>query len=506
MSFNKNHHHIFCNVSRTFLAVACLMGLLLLSPGCGGAGASLAKNPGGGGGVVFSSPLTPFQVWVGAEPTDRILSCRLEVTSLKLKNSQDLNATADLLGTPSDMELTRVEATFSPVAVPEVPPSSFDQLEMVVTGARVTYLDANGVVQEKDVVSDQTSLLRLNPVVTVGDNPTMLSIAVDVNQTVQVDPVNNLVTLNTPVLSATQTDITSAPGPSPSGIHARPKTQAMSASNSGQVERLVGQVVQVDGDFGQLSLQLGQSGSVLVLSFDGNTMFDNASPDTVNGMLVEVEGRARTDGTLYASAVETLFPDTGVEAEGMLAGTNAPGLLNMVAEDGTGASMTSALVGTTLGVVVDDSTGYGIHLGNEDMGGLPVLFDAGHIAAGQRIEIDSDSALQPGKGNNSMQAQPYMVELLRQTLQGTVQNYQPGESGAAEFDLVLTPSSYLGIMNAGTGTVHVYQRYTTQATIGIQDGMNLSVRGFLFCTDETDNVPPGTTLHFAMVASSITGN
>ena len=297
-----------------------------------------------------------------------------------------------------------------------------------------------------------------------------------------------------------------SPGPSPSGIHARPKTQAMSASNSGQVERLVGQVVQVDGDFGQLSLQLGQSGSVLVLSFDGNTMFDNASPDTVNGMLVEVEGRARTDGTLYASAVETLFPDTGVEAEGMLAGTNAPGLLNMVAEDGTGASMTSALVGTTLGVVVDDSTGYGIHLGNEDMGGLPVLFDAGHIAAGQRIEIDSDFALQPDYAGNPAQAQPYMVELLRQTLQGTVQNYQPGESGAAEFDLVLTPSSYLGIMNAGTGTVHVYQRYTTQATIGIQDGMNLSVRGFLFCTDETDNVPPGTTLHFAMVASSITGN
>jgi hypothetical protein len=33
--------------------------------------------------------------------------------------------------------------------------------------------------------------------------------------------------------------------------------------------------------------------------------------------------------------------------------------------------------------------------------------------------------------------------------------------------------------------------------------MNLSVRGFLFCTDTTDNVPPGTTLHFAMVASSI---
>jgi hypothetical protein len=332
----------------------------------------------------------------------------------------------------------------------------------------------------------------------------MLSIAVDVEQTVQLDPVNNLVTLKPPVLSAVQSGIANAPGPMPSGIHAGPKKQAMFASSTGQVERLAGQVVSAASD--QLTLQLGQSGSTLVLNIDGNTMFDNATPDTVNGMLVEVEGRALTDGTLYASAVEALFPDTGVEVEGTLAGKNPSGSLDLVAEDGIGAGMTPDLVGATISVAPDGGAGYTIHLGNEDMGGLPLLFDESHIAAGQRIEIDSDHALQPDNGGNPAQAQPYIVELLRQTLQGTVQNYQPGDSGAAEFDLVLSTSSSLAIMNVGTGAVHVYQRYTTQGTTGIQDGMNLSVRGFLFCIDTTDNLPPGTTLHFAMVASSINGN
>jgi hypothetical protein len=329
----------------------------------------------------------------------------------------------------------------------------------------------------------------------------MLSIAVDVNQTVQVDPVNNLVVLKPPVLSAVQSGIASSPGPMPSGIHAGPKKQAMFASSTGEVERLAGQVVSAASD--QLTLQLGQSGSLLVLHIDGNTMFENATPATVNGMLVEVEGRALTDGTLYASAVEALFPDTGVEVEGTLAGKNPSGSLNLVTADGIGAGMTPDLVGATISVAPDGTAGYGIHLGNEDMGGLPLLFDESHIAAGQRIEIDSDHALQPDNEGNPAQAKPYMLELLRQTLQGTVQNYQPGDSGAAEFDLLLSSNSSLALMNAGTGAVHVYQRYTTLGTTAIQDGMNLSVRGFLFCTDTTDEVPPGTALHFAMVASSI---
>lgn len=149
MWFTNNHRYNMQGLSATFLTVALLMGLLLLSTGCGGAGASQANNGGNGGGsVLFSAPATtPVQVWVGAEPTDRILTFRLSVTSIKLKNS---TAAADLLPGASDLEFTRVEDAFVPVALPDVAPDTYDQLEMVVSGARVTYLDANGAVRTKE--------------------------------------------------------------------------------------------------------------------------------------------------------------------------------------------------------------------------------------------------------------------------------------------------------------------------------------------------------------------
>ena len=134
MWFTNNHRYNMQGLSATFLTVALLMGLLLLSTGCGGAGASQANNGGNGGGsVLFSAPATtPVQVWVGAEPTDRILTFRLSVTSIKLKNS---TAAADLLPGASDLEFTRVEDAFVPVALPDVAPDTYDQLEMVVSGA-----------------------------------------------------------------------------------------------------------------------------------------------------------------------------------------------------------------------------------------------------------------------------------------------------------------------------------------------------------------------------------
>jgi hypothetical protein len=443
-----------------------------------------------------------MQIWVGAQPGDRILSLRLQVTSVQLKKSSDSSATNDLLYA-SDMELTRLAATYTPVAVAGVTPNTFDQLQMAVSGARVTYLDANGAVQEKNVIADQTSVLTLNPVVTVGDIPTMLSIVVDVNQTVQVDPVNNLVTLNAPVVSVVQSDIPSSGGGAPASVKPVGKATAAFGANQGQIERLIGQVVDATSD--SIILQLGQSGLTLSLRTDGNTMFDNSSPDTVNGMLVKVQGRAMTDGTLYASSVEGLFPDSGMLAEGMLGGTNPSGTLKLVAGDGMGAGMTPDVVGATISVASDQGPGYMVDLGSADMNGLPLLFDETHIAAGQRIEVRSDFGLQADPDGNAAQAQPYLVELLYQTLQGTVQNYQAGDNGAAEFDLLLTKGSSLVLMN-GYGTVHIYQRYTTHASGAIADGMDVNVRGLLFCTDATDSVPPGTPLHFAMVAAAISGN
>jgi hypothetical protein len=464
----------------------------------------VSSNNSGNGGTLFDAPPTSaLQVRLGNnDPAERVVCFRLSFSTIKLKKTTPASA-SDLLSDPTDVEFTRLADISEPVALPDVTQDTYDQLEVVVSGARVTFLDSTGQLRTQDIVANLTSRVTLSPAVVVGDTPTLFDINVDVAQTVQLDLVNNLASLNTPVISAAQYDITAT---APSGMHsARP----LDASNpsSGKLERIIGKVVATSSN--GFSLQLAQSKSVLALQTDGNTVFESATLGTLNGLLVSVEGWTLTSGALYADEVEALFPDTGVEVEGTRAGMNPSGLQDLVPTDGIGAGMDSSLVGAKISVNADGGTSYTVNTGHEDMTDLPVVFDATHISAGQNIEVESYQSLQPDWAGNPAQAQPYMVELLRQTVNGTVTGYTAGTGGAAEFDLVLSPNSYVGIMNVGTGTIHVYQRSTTEIDSrlpsGIADGQNLRIRGFMFCSDPADSVPPGTT-YFAMVASAITKN
>jgi hypothetical protein len=507
MWFTNNHRYNTQRVSGAFLGVVLLTGLFLLTTACGG-GSAVSSNNSGNVGVLFNAPPTsPLQVRLGNnDPAERIVCFRLSLSTMRLKKSVDPLAASDLLSDPTDVEFTRLADITEPVAVPDVTKDTYDQLEVVVTGARVTFLDSTGQLRTQDIVANLTRSLTLSPSVTIGDTPTLFDINVDVAQTVQLDLVNNVASLNTPVISAAQYNITAPQSPAPSGFHS---AKPLDASNptSGKLERIVGNVVATSSN--GFSLQLAQSKSVLVLQTDSNTVFNNATLDTLNGMLVSVEGWTLTSGALYADEVEALFPATGVEVEGTLAGLNPSGLQNLVPTDGIGAGMTSSLVGAKISVNLDGGASYAVNTGNEDMTGLPVVFDETHISAGQNVEAESYQSLQADWAGNPAQVQPYMVELLRQTVNGTVSGYVAGTGGAAEFDLILSANSYVGIMNAGAGTIHVYQRSTTEIDSklsgGIADGQSLRVRGFMFCSDPADSVPPGTT-YFAMVASSITKN
>lgn len=507
MWFPNNHRYNMQSSTGTFLAVTLLIGLFLLSTGCGGGSAVSSSNSGNGGTLFDAPPTKPLQVRLGNnDPAERVVCFRLSFSTIRLKKSADPPAASDLLSDPTDVELTRLADITEPIAVPDVYTDTYDQLEVVVTGARVTFLDSTGQLQTQDIVANLTSQVTLNPGVVVGDTPTLFDINVDVAQTVQLDLVNNVASLTTPVISAAQYNISAPQSPAPSGVHsARP----LDASNptSGKLERIIGKVVATSSN--GFSLQLAQSKSVLALQTDSNTVFENATLGTLNGLLVSVEGWTLTSGALYADEVEALFPDTGVEVEGTRAGMNPSGLQNLVPTDGIGGGMDSSLVGAKISVNPDGGTSYSVNTGNEDMTGLPVVFDETHISAGQNIEVESYQSLQPDWAGNPAQAQPYMVELLRQTVNGTVTGYVAGTGGAAEFDLILSPNSYVGIMNVGTGTIHVYQRSTTEIDSklsgGIANGQSLRIRGFMFCSDPADSVPPGTT-YFAMVASGITKN
>jgi len=500
-----NHHFNTRTLAGVLLGVVLVACLLLFATGCGGAGSQTLMGPSPTPLSDPPPPSTPTEVRLGSIPADRIVSFELKVSSMGLKRS--IGEDVALLPNPSNLELTRVGSTTEIIAVPYVEQASYNQLEMTVSGAHVTYLDSNGSPREKDISANLTSTFSFDPALLVGTTPTQLEVVVDIPQSVELilasDPADDVVNLHTPVITINQGGLV-APPSSVRGAN------GVKASNSqrGRVDRAVGDVIAVWTDNGltYFALNLGQTGATLNFQYDVFTVFENVTPDTLDGMLVEVQGGTLGNGALFAEEVEALFPATGAEVEGTLSGRNPSGKLHLVPQDGIGAGMTTALVGTK---VSSDMSGasYAYHAGDIDMTDLTVVFDASHIFLGQRVEAESSAGLQPdGEGNNAL-ITPDKVELLQQSLNGTVINYQEGAMpGSASFDLALPADSYLRIMNPGTSVVHVSQVWTTWLngfSNGIQNGGSVSVRGLLFC-DDTNDVPPGTPLHFVMVASSIT--
>ena len=209
MWFTNNHRYNMQTSNGAFLAVTLLIGLFLLSTGCGRGSAVSCNNPGNGGTLLSAPSTKPLQVRLGNnDPAERVVCFRLSFSTMRLKKSADPLASSDLLSDPIEVELTRLADITEPIAVPDVYSYSYDRLEVVVTGARVTFLDSTGQLQTQDILSNLTSQVTLNPAVVVGDTPTLFDINVDVAQTVQLDLVNNVASLNTPVISAAQYDIT----------------------------------------------------------------------------------------------------------------------------------------------------------------------------------------------------------------------------------------------------------------------------------------------------------
>ncbi|HZQ68927.1 MAG TPA: DUF5666 domain-containing protein [Terriglobales bacterium] len=484
-----------------------ILALLLVCTGCGSSGANQNSGPAAGIGDTgpitpfFSAPSTPLQVRVGDDPSEQILSCDLDVEWIKLKSSTDPAVSVRLLPNESTIEFTRLAQTFEPIGLLDTTQGTYDQFEMKITGATVAYIDLFGRPRRQVVTTSLTSLVKLDRPVVIGDIPTILDIDVNLAKTVQLSPVTNQISLKGPVVTVAQNNI-AGPGGAPSSMH-RGASYAHSSgqlnTQTGAVDRLVGIASEVGDD--EFTITVGTTELSLQVHFDGNSVFENVSPATLDGMLIEVEGWTQPDGSIYGNEIEGLSSKTGAEVEGFL--VSASGSLKVIPQDAVGSGASHSLIGTQVGAILGTGVKYSVNSGEEDLTGLPLTFDAKHIFPGQRVEMDSSTGLV--KIANVMQVQPHEVELLHQSLSGTVSNYTIGSTWMPEFDLILSANSHLAILNPGTRTVHVYQRSTTDMsslTSDLQDGTSLTIRGFLFCGDSND-VASGTPLHFGLVASSM---
>jgi hypothetical protein len=412
--------------------------------------------------------------------------------------------TANLIGDPISVEFSRLAGTFEPIAFLYPGQGTYDQLDLRLTEADVAYLDASGAIRRQVIPLSQETLLSLNPEVVVGDIPTLLDINFDLAQTVHVDLQSNNVAIGEPVIVTLQSNIAGEVG-LPSDVRRgrgsiRASSDFLSPDNGG-VERLVGIATQVSSS--EFTLISGTAQLPLQVEFDNNTVLKQVSPETLDGMIVELEGLTQTSGTLYARELEGLFPATGAEVEGLLYSHSGPEVFTMAPQDGVGMGVDASLSGQLLPVAMSSGMSYSVPWAQEELMGLDLPFDPAHVFPGQRVEFQGSTGLTVG-GETALQ--PYKVELLPQAVTGTMANYAFGETGLPEFDLVLDGDSYVGIMNSGARSVHVYQSSMTNLSrlngATIENGRVATIRGFLFCAD-CSSVPTGTPLHLAMVARSV---
>ena len=438
--------------------VLTLVAMLAVSVGCGGGGSSSVAS---GPTPTPTSPAgtTSTQVRFGDAPADSVIAFEVSVSSLSLTPAGGGSAVTVSVPANNRIELTHASGKFEPFVIGNLPQGTFSAVNLTLANSELTFLTSTGTAVHINGPASASISVPLSPNVTIGSSPLILSI--DVN-------VANSITTSAGVVNG----ITF--GPTSFNITAKaPGAANNQQDDDGEIEDTQGTVTAVNGSSFSLKLQ---NGSSLTFTTDATTEFKDGVTG-VAGLLnqvVTVEGFTKSDGSLFAKEVEGLENPNGAEVEGLITAISGT-TLTVTAQDGIGSGMDDSKVGATFTVNIAglNASKFRVKTGNGFGGSLPNAtfpFDATTIHAGQRIEVDTDAAVPPANGALT----PDKINLQQQGLGGTIAN-----AAAGKFDLNLAADSALAVISGQT-VVHVTTNSNTDVRISITNGATADVRGLLF--------------------------
>jgi uncharacterized protein DUF5666 len=452
---------------RAVLALA--IGFTLAAIGCGG-GSSSSSNPG------QTTPPPPTQstatqVKIGDAPADRVTS--FEVTVGPITMTPGSGSAVTVLSGTRRLELTHLSGTNEPLGLLGVPQGSYSSASMTVSSPEVTFINNLGSIVKIEPAFNQAISVNFSPALTVGTSSIVVSIDLNVANSLTFDAQGNVTGVN---LSA------SSFGLGTSAVAAEDKQ----GHDDGELEDTTGTITKVNG--ASFTLTLGQNGTPLVFTTDASTQFDDGASLTVN-TIVTVEGITKSDGTLYAKEIEGIEDSSGVEVEGLI--THISGAqISFLADDGLGGGMDDAKVGGSITADISAAK-YKVNKGNIDtsgIGGLPAPptfpFDASTIHAGQRIEVESANAL----AATSTSADK--IKLQQQALVGTVSGLAGSTAaGPVTFTLTVAADSVFAMLS-GKSEVTVYWQPGTDLhkLVSVSNGDSVRVRGLVFFTGTAFNM------------------
>jgi hypothetical protein len=482
------------------LGLAVLLCTIVACIGCGGAiiGSNHHVNGdplhlGVEPGPLGTTDPQAIEVRLGSEPSNRIVSISLSISSVQATNSGAENL--ELLTDPVTIEFTHSGVVTDPVVIRNIYQDTYSALTFSDMTGRIVFYDSNGQLATQSLTVTGGTV-SLSPDLVLGATPQVLSISMDLAQTFTVNA--SSVTVNDMVVVATSTD----PIPAVAPATGQPET--------GSVTFLVGTVDSVDTTARLISLQ-PSSGNVMRVSYGDATQFVNCQAAMLVNAIVEVEAATQTDGSVLASQVAFIDPSqSSSELYGLLSGHAPDGInYNLIVGGGAGVNVDAGLTGKN--VTVDWlAASYAVNHMRLDLSGSDdLVFDEARTFPGQFVSVQEDTLIIPDPDSvNAGFIQPRMIELQEQTIAGQVSNYvYDPTSQTGSFTLNVASEAPIKMMNSGLIAITVRQIPQTYLRNNptFADGELVKVRGLLFVDPNYNNATyhPPDPVAFIMVADRV---
>lgn len=495
------------NILRSFvpgLLTAILLGVMAVTTACGGGGntpvavvsppaPTASPTPTASPSPTPVPAFTNAQLRIGDVPADRVIDFEVSFGPgplvVTLATGQSFNLTVQ----NNRWELSHTAGKLEPLSITGFPQGTITSIQIPLSDPEVTYLDDAGTLQKFVGSSPQTANVTLNPPLIIGTSPLIVTLDVNVANTLTYDQSTGKVTAIN-FSGPTFTFKTRAIGPA--------STQQ---DDDGEIEGVTGKVTVVNGS--TFGLDAGQGGASLAFVTDNTTRFDGVTLANLLNKIVKVKGHTRTDGSVFAAEVEGLEDGTsGAELEGIIIAEDGPPLssnppqITILVQDGNGLGMAPSKIGQTFWVAIDSSqfSNYTIDWGN--MANIGGSFSGRDISPGQRVEVELPVGVPQTSGDTT--GFPTEIKLEQQAVSGQVNNLNQATN---EFDLGLPADSYITALTK-IASIHVLLQPETDMKVSVSNNANVRVRGLLLftLTADVNNLGPKPWGTFTMIARRVT--
>jgi hypothetical protein len=451
----QNNKNLLNQVAK-LTSIFMLAMLIALASGCGGGGSGLT---GAGPTPTPGAGANSAQVRFGDAPADSVIAFEVSVSSLSLTPVGGGTPVSVAVPAGNRIELTHASGKFEPFMTGSLPQGTFSAANLTLANSELTFLTNTGTAVHINGPASASITVPLSPNLTIS-GPLVLNI--DVN-------VATSVTTSAGVVNGISF------GPTSFNITAKaPGVAGNQQDDDGEIEDVQGTVTAVNGS--SFTFKVGQTGSSMTFNTDASTQFKDGvtSVASLLNQVVTVEGFTRADGSLFAKEIEGLESNSGAEVEGLITAISGT-TLTVNAHDGIGNGFDDTKIGASFSVNIAglNASKFRVKAGNGFGGGLPSAafpFDATTIHQGQRIEVDSNTAVPPANGAIS----PDKINLQQQGVSGVVAN-----AAANTFDINLAADSALRTISGQT-VVHVTKTASTDSRVSVANGGTVQVRGLLF--------------------------